>query len=187
MIELLESQTPEAVIKVVGVGGCGGNAVDHMINNGVQGVEFITMNTDAQALKRNLAKTTLQLGKGVTKGLGAGANPEVGRLRAVSHRQVRVGAHDGLGAGEKPGCHRAAASRPRTRRCGKTLAQSLSWRLRFPATVGRLARGSTVSWHGACSSSGRQEVQRCCINPVTTYIRPTFHVPSSAGSKTSNP
>ena len=82
MIELLESTTPEAVIKVVGVGGCGGNAVDHMINNGVQGVEFITMNTDAQALKRNLAKVTLQLGTTVTKGLGAGANPEVGRLAA---------------------------------------------------------------------------------------------------------
>ena len=64
MIELLESQTPDAVIKVVGVGGCGGNAVDHMINNGVQGVEFISMNTDAQALKRNLARTTLQLGTG---------------------------------------------------------------------------------------------------------------------------
>ena len=78
MIELLEAQSPEAVIKVVGIGGCGGNAVDHMINNGVQGVEFITMNTDAQALKRNLARTTLQLGTGVTKGLGAGANPEVG-------------------------------------------------------------------------------------------------------------
>ena len=86
MIELLESQTPEAVIKVVGVGGCGGNAVDHMINNGVQGVEFITMNTDAQALKRNLAKTTLQLGTTVTKGLGAGANPEVGRLAAEEDR-----------------------------------------------------------------------------------------------------
>src|SRR5689334_8652965 len=87
MIELLESQTPEAVIKVVGVGGCGGNAVDHMINNGVQGVEFITMNTDAQALKRNLAKITLQLGTGVTKGLGAGANPEVGRLAAEEDRE----------------------------------------------------------------------------------------------------
>src|SRR5678810_21965 len=84
MIELLESQTPEAVIKVVGVGGCGGNAVDHMINNGVQGVEFITMNTDAQALKRNLAKVTLQLGTGVTKGLGAGANPEIGRLAGIA-------------------------------------------------------------------------------------------------------
>src|SRR5258705_12912710 len=87
MIELLETMTPEAVIKVVGVGGCGGNAVDHMINNGVQGVEFITMNTDAQALKRNLAKTTLQLGTGTTKGLGAGANPEVGRPAAEEDRE----------------------------------------------------------------------------------------------------
>ena len=87
MIELLESQTPEAVIKVVGVGGCGGNAVDHMINNGVQGVEFITMNTDAQALKRTLAKTMLQLGASITKGLGAGANPEVGRLAAEEDRE----------------------------------------------------------------------------------------------------
>jgi cell division protein FtsZ len=86
MIELLETTTPEAVIKVVGVGGCGGNAVDHMINNGVSGVEFITMNTDAQALKRNLAKTQLQLGGQVTKGLGAGANPEVGRLAAEEDR-----------------------------------------------------------------------------------------------------
>src|SRR5258705_1005886 len=87
MIELLETLTPEAVIKLVGVGGCGGNAVDHMINNGVQGVEFISMNTDSQALKRNLAKTTLQLGTGVTKGLGAGANPEVGRLAAEEDRE----------------------------------------------------------------------------------------------------
>src|SRR5258708_13773377 len=87
MIELLETTTPDAVIKVVGVGGCGGNAVDHMINNGVQGVEFITMNTDSQALKRNLAKTTLQLGMGTTKGLGAGANPEVGRLAAEEDRE----------------------------------------------------------------------------------------------------
>ena len=82
MIELLETQSPEAVIKVVGVGGCGGNAVDHMINNGVQGVEFIAMNTDAQALKRVLAKTTLQLGTATTKGLGAGAKPEIGRAAA---------------------------------------------------------------------------------------------------------
>src|SRR5512141_2573636 len=87
MIELLESQTPDAVIKVVGVGGCGGNAVDHMINNGVSGVEFIAMNTDAQALKRNLARTSLQLGPDVTKGLGAGANPEVGRQAALEDRE----------------------------------------------------------------------------------------------------
>ncbi len=87
MIELLETLTPEAVIKVVGVGGCGGNAVDHMINNGVQGVEFISMNTDAQALKRTLAKEQVQLGTTVTKGLGAGANPEVGRLAAEEDRE----------------------------------------------------------------------------------------------------
>jgi cell division protein FtsZ len=87
MIELLDTQTPEAVIKVVGVGGCGGNAVDHMINNGVSGVEFITMNTDAQALKRCLSRVTLQLGTTTTKGLGAGANPEVGRLAAEEDRE----------------------------------------------------------------------------------------------------
>src|SRR5438270_39382 len=87
MIELMESESPEAVIKVVGVGGCGGNAVDHMINNGVQGVEFIAMNTDAQALKRNLARTTLQLGTAVTKGLGAGAKPEIGRQAAEEDRE----------------------------------------------------------------------------------------------------
>src|SRR3977135_1052643 len=87
MFEIVDAQSQEAVIKVVGVGGCGGNAVDHMINNGVQGVEFITMNTDAQALKRNLAKVSLQLGTTVTKGLGAGANPEVGRLAAEEDRE----------------------------------------------------------------------------------------------------
>jgi len=67
------------VIKVIGVGGCGGNAVDHMIAEGVRGVEFISANTDVQALKRTQAKTQLQLGTNITKGLGAGANPEIGR------------------------------------------------------------------------------------------------------------
>jgi cell division protein FtsZ len=67
MIELIDNQTSDAVIKVIGVGGCGGNAVDHMISNGVQGVEFICANTDAQALKRTLAKTLLQLGTTVTQ------------------------------------------------------------------------------------------------------------------------
>jgi cell division protein FtsZ len=87
MIELVESQQPEAVIRVIGVGGCGGNAVDHMISNGVNGVEFITMNTDAQALKRSQARTQLQLGTGTTKGLGAGANPDVGRMAAIEDRE----------------------------------------------------------------------------------------------------
>ena len=87
MIELMDAQTQEAVIKVIGVGGCGGNAVDHMIAQGVQGVEFICANTDAQALKRNQAKTQLQLGGEITKGLGAGANPEVGRQAALEDRE----------------------------------------------------------------------------------------------------
>jgi cell division protein FtsZ len=87
MIELIDAQTQEAVIKVIGVGGCGGNAVDHMIAQGVSGVEFICANTDAQALKRNQAKVQLQLGTGVTKGLGAGANPEVGRQAAIEDRE----------------------------------------------------------------------------------------------------
>ena len=87
MIELIDAQTQEAVIKVIGVGGCGGNAVDHMIAQGVNGVEFICANTDAQALRRNQAKVQLQLGTGVTKGLGAGANPEIGRQAAMEDRE----------------------------------------------------------------------------------------------------
>ncbi|MGA0023308.1 MAG: cell division protein FtsZ [Burkholderiales bacterium] len=87
MIELIDAQAQEAVIKVIGVGGCGGNAVDHMIVQGVQGVEFICANTDAQALKRNQAKTQLQLGGEITKGLGAGANPEIGRQAALEDRE----------------------------------------------------------------------------------------------------
>jgi len=87
MIELIDTQSQEAVIKVIGVGGCGGNAIDHMIARGVQGVEFICANTDAQALKRNQAKVQLQLGANVTKGLGAGANPEIGRQAALEDRE----------------------------------------------------------------------------------------------------
>ncbi len=84
--EIQECEIPEAIIKVIGVGGCGGNAVDHMILRGVSGVEFIAMNTDSQALKRSKAEKTLQLGAALTKGLGAGANPEVGRQAAEADR-----------------------------------------------------------------------------------------------------
>ena len=87
MIELIDTQNQEAVIKVIGVGGCGGNAIDHMIAQGVQGVEFISANTDAQALRRNQARVQLQLGAGVTKGLGAGADPELGRQAALEDRE----------------------------------------------------------------------------------------------------
>ena len=78
MFELVDSAPQSAVIKVIGVGGGGGNAVQHMLARKVEGVEFIAANTDAQALKNLDAKTTLQIGSTVTKGLGAGTNPEVG-------------------------------------------------------------------------------------------------------------
>ena len=87
MFEIMEVPSQEAVIKVIGVGGCGGNAVDHMMANGGAGVEFICANTDMQALKRCQARTQLQLGANVTKGLGAGANPEVGRQAAIEDRE----------------------------------------------------------------------------------------------------
>ncbi len=87
MFELLETQSQDAVIKVIGVGGCGGNAVDHMIEQGVQGVEFIAINTDAQALKRSKATTQLQIGSNITKGLGAGAKPSVGQAAAEEDRE----------------------------------------------------------------------------------------------------
>jgi cell division protein FtsZ len=87
MFEIMEVPSQDAVIKVIGVGGCGGNAVDHMIANGVKGVEFVCANTDVQALRRTQARTQLQLGTNVTKGLGAGANPEMGRQAALEDRE----------------------------------------------------------------------------------------------------
>jgi cell division protein FtsZ len=86
MFELVDSLPQSAVIKVVGVGGGGGNAVKHMIASNVDGVDFICANTDAQALTDISSKTVLQLGSGVTKGLGAGANPDVGRQAALEDR-----------------------------------------------------------------------------------------------------
>ncbi len=86
MFEIMEAETQDAIIKVIGVGGCGGNAVDHMIEQGVQGVEFIVINTDAQALKRSKARTQLQIGAAITKGLGAGAKPSVGQAAAEEDR-----------------------------------------------------------------------------------------------------
>ena len=83
MFEIIDSAPQEAVIKVIGVGGCGGNAVEHMIKKGVQGVEFIVANTDSQALKQSGARTQLQLGANLTRGLGAGARPEIGRDAAL--------------------------------------------------------------------------------------------------------
>ncbi|MFT6274958.1 MAG: cell division protein FtsZ [Halioglobus sp.] len=87
MFELIDNVPQNAVIKVVGVGGGGGNAVKHMIENNVEGVDFICANTDAQALSNIASKTVLQLGSEITKGLGAGANPEIGRAAAMEDRE----------------------------------------------------------------------------------------------------
>ncbi|MFT5083033.1 MAG: cell division protein FtsZ [Lentisphaeria bacterium] len=87
MFELVDNIPENAVIKVIGIGGGGGNAVKHMITNSVDGVEFICANTDAQALKNIEARTILQLGNGITKGLGAGANPEIGRQAAMEDKE----------------------------------------------------------------------------------------------------
>jgi len=112
MFEIMDAQLQDAVIKVIGVGGCGGNAVDHMIEEGVQGVEFIAINTDAQALKRSKARTQLQIGANITKGLGAGAVPDVGRAAAEEDRariaELVVGANmvfitAGMGGGTGTG------------------------------------------------------------------------------------
>jgi cell division protein FtsZ len=96
MFELVDSAPQSAVIKVVGVGGGGGNAVQHMLKRQVDGVDFIAANTDAQALKHLEARTVLQIGSNITKGLGAGANPDVGRQAALEDRdriaEVLVGA-----------------------------------------------------------------------------------------------
>ncbi len=86
MFEIMDTRTQNAVIKVIGVGGGGGNAVEHMVTANIEGVEFICANTDAQALGNSSARTLLQLGGSVTKGLGAGADPEVGRQAALEDR-----------------------------------------------------------------------------------------------------
>ena len=87
MFELIDNVPSNAVIKVIGIGGGGGNAVKHMIDNHVDGVDFICANTDAQALSDIESKTVLQLGGDITKGLGAGANPEIGRAAAMEDRE----------------------------------------------------------------------------------------------------
>jgi len=86
MFELMDAYSQSAVIKVIGVGGGGGNAVAHMVTSGIDGVEFMCINTDSQALKHAKVKTALQIGCNITKGLGAGADPEVGRQAAMEDR-----------------------------------------------------------------------------------------------------
>jgi cell division protein FtsZ len=95
MFELMDAYSQSAVIKVIGVGGGGGNAVAHMVTTGIDGVDFMCINTDAQALKHSKVKTALQIGCNITKGLGAGADPEVGRQAAMEDRDRIVELVDG--------------------------------------------------------------------------------------------
>ena len=95
MFELVDAANQAAVIKVIGVGGGGGNAIEHMLSASIDGVEFICANTDAQALKNSSARTILQMGTSVTKGLGAGANPDVGRQAALEDRDRIMDVLDG--------------------------------------------------------------------------------------------
>ena len=94
-IEFEDHVELQARIKVVGVGGGGGNALNTMIQSGLEGVEFIAANTDTQALDANLASTKVQLGHGLTRGLGAGANPEVGKKSALEEMERIQEALDG--------------------------------------------------------------------------------------------
>ncbi len=87
MFELMDTTSDRAIIKVIGVGGGGGNAVEHMANSHMEGVDFICANTDAQALSHSSSRTLLQIGTEITKGLGAGANPAVGREAAIEDRE----------------------------------------------------------------------------------------------------
>jgi cell division protein FtsZ len=95
MFDIMEQHSEEAVIKVIGVGGGGGNAVEHMVKQEIEGVRFIAANTDAQALRKSSANVTVQLGTQITSGLGAGANPEVGRKSAEEDIETIKAALDG--------------------------------------------------------------------------------------------
>ncbi len=95
MFELMEPTEQNAVIKVIGVGGGGGNAIEHMLAQQIDGVDFIVANTDAQVLGRTSARTVLQLGTGLTKGLGAGANPAIGAQAAMEDKERIADALDG--------------------------------------------------------------------------------------------
>src|SRR3984957_11291223 len=115
MIELVETPDPGARIKVIGAGGCGGNAVNHMISAGLRNVEFISVNTDIQALQNNIAPVRLQIGQQNTRGRGTGGNPEIGRKAALEDEErlrevlseaemvfVTAGMGGGTGTGSAP-------------------------------------------------------------------------------------
>lgn len=95
MFEIVDNKKQKAVIKVIGVGGCGGNAIDYMIEKNVMGVDFICANTDLQALQKSQASTIVQIGEMLTQGLGAGSRPDTGKQAAIDDKEKIVEAIDG--------------------------------------------------------------------------------------------
>ena len=95
MFEIVDNKKQKAIIKVIGVGGCGGNAIDYMIEKNVMGVDFICANTDLQALQKSQASTIVQIGEMLTQGLGAGSRPDTGKQAAIDDKEKIVEAIDG--------------------------------------------------------------------------------------------
>ena len=95
MFEIVENKKQKAIIKVIGVGGCGGNAIDYMIEKNVMGVDFICANTDLQALQKSQASTIIQIGEILTQGLGAGSRPDTGKQAAIDDKEKIIEAIDG--------------------------------------------------------------------------------------------
>lgn len=158
--ELSEPNAPGAVIKVVGVGGAGGNAVQRMIEAGVQGVQFIVMNTDAQALNRNPAPTRLQLGQKVTGGMGSGANPEVARQAALESEDEIAEALKGAdmvfiaaGMGKGTGTGAAPVVADIARKLGILTVPVVTRPFSLEGEIcGKRAEGGLASLRSACDS-----------------------------------
>ena len=175
MFELVDSAPESAIIKVIGVGGGGGNAVQHMLRHQVEGVDFITANTDAQALKSVNAGTLLQLGASVTKGLGAGANPEIGKQSALEDREriaeILMGADmvfvtAGMGGGTGTGAAPVVAE----------VAKELDI-----LTVAVVTRPFSFERRTAVADKGIQELER---HVDSLIVIPNDRLPSVLGEKT---
>ncbi|ESC21772.1 cell division protein FtsZ [Salmonella enterica subsp. enterica serovar Agona str. 0322] len=150
--------TNDAVIKVIGVGGGGGNAVEHMVRERIEGVEFFAVNTDAQALRKTAVGQTIQIGSGITKGLGAGANPEVGRNAADEDREALRAALEGadmvfIAAGMGGGTGTGAA--PVVAEVAKDLG------ILTVAVVTKPFNFEGKKAHGICGAGYHRAVQAC--------------------------
>src|SRR4051812_32801121 len=172
IFEFEESATQAARMKVVGVGGGGGNAVNRMIDEHLEGVEFISVNTDAQALLASKSDVKIQIGKKLTRGLGAGARPEIGRQAIEENRDeiaaaiggggvvfFTCGKGGGRGAGGAPHLPppgpRADWARERDPRSGVRQSKRIGTRSR-PPSAGRISSSSRAAWAAARARAPRQ-------------------------------